>query len=85
MSDTSEKSPKVSSATTKPDAGADTVQQEFDKANEQGFFGTEVDKTPNENYTLQGVASGAPTPETDADAREKAKLAADEAGKAGTV
>lgn len=37
----------------------------------QGFRGTEVDPTPNENYTVAGVTSGAPTPETDvANARE---------------
>ncbi len=33
----------------------------------QGFRGTEVDPTPNENYTVAGVTSGAPTPETDVD------------------
>lgn len=32
---------------------------------EQGFRGIEVDPTPNENYTVAGVTSGAPTPETD--------------------
>jgi hypothetical protein len=47
------------------DAGERELQETFDKANEQGFFGEEQDKTPNENYTLQGVTSGAKTPETD--------------------
>jgi hypothetical protein len=37
------------------------------REHEQGFRGTEVDPTPNENYTVQGVTSGAPTPETDVD------------------
>lgn len=57
----------------KPDAsveaakevGADEVQARFDEAEEKGFFGPTIDKTPRENYTLQGVGSGAETPETD--------------------
>jgi hypothetical protein len=61
------------SAATKADgvkaaeSAAKELQETFDKANEQGFFGDEVDSTPNENYTVQGVTSGAPTPETDAE------------------
>ena len=42
----------------------------------QGFRGLKVDPTPNENYTVAGVTSGAPTPETDegaADAAAKAQ------------
>lgn len=34
--------------------------------NEQGFRGVEADETPNENYTVAGVTSGKPTPETEA-------------------
>jgi hypothetical protein len=41
------------------------VQEKVDKETEQGFRGTEVDPVPNENYTVAGVTSGAPTPETD--------------------
>lgn len=41
------------------------VQDAFDQANEQGYFGTVTDPTPNENYTVAGVVKGAPTPETD--------------------
>lgn len=37
------------------------VKEETD----QGFWGEEVDETPNENYTVAGVTSGKPTPETD--------------------
>ncbi|GHH58128.1 hypothetical protein [Streptomyces candidus] len=49
-----------------PDDGvAREIQRVTDEAEEKGFFGTEVDPTPNENYTLQGVTSGAPTPESD--------------------
>lgn len=32
-----------------------------------GFRGVQVDKTPNENYTVAGVVAGKPTPETKAD------------------
>lgn len=45
------------------EVGADEVQARFDEANEKGFFGNVPDETPNENYTLKGVTSGAPTPE----------------------
>jgi hypothetical protein len=47
------------------EVGADEVQAKFDEAEEQGFFGEAVDETPRENYTVKGVGSGAPTPETD--------------------
>lgn len=39
----------------------------------QGYLGFEVDPTPNENYTLEGVGQGLPTPETDAGAAAAAK------------
>lgn len=58
--------------TTATDAGADQVQSQLDKEQQQGFRGTEVDQTPNENYTVGGVTSGAPTPETDAEQKRKA-------------
>ncbi len=41
------------------------VQKVVDRETEQGFRGVEVDPTPNENYTVDGVVAGAPTPETD--------------------
>lgn len=47
------------------DGGAAEVQARVDKETEQGFRGTEADSTPNENYTVGGVTSGKPTPETD--------------------
>ena len=50
---------------TVTDAGQAELQAAADKEQEQGFVGTEVDQTPNENYTLKGVTSGAPTPETE--------------------
>lgn len=43
-------------------AGSAVIQEQA-----QGFRGVEVDPTPNENYTVAGVTSGAPTPETDVD------------------
>lgn len=51
------------------------VQEQADEDAQRGFRGTEVDPTPNENYTVAGVTSGAPTPETDPDAAEQARLA----------
>lgn len=51
------------------DAGGDEVQASFDAAEEKGFFGEAIDETPRENYTVQGVGSGAETPETNAELR----------------
>lgn len=48
-----------------PDAGASQVQAKMDEETDQGFRGVKVDPTPNEAYTVQGVTSGAPTPETE--------------------
>lgn len=51
-------------------AVADTaaeVHANVDIDTERGFRGVEVDPIPNENYTVAGVLSSAPTPETDAD------------------
>lgn len=45
------------------EAANEQVQEQVDAENEQGFRGTEVDLTPNENYTVQGVTSGADVPE----------------------
>ena len=55
------------------DSGEAEVQANVDEANEQGFLGTRVDPTPLENYTLEGVTSGKPTPETDADLAAEAR------------
>lgn len=57
------------------DKVAAQVQKKVDEETEQGFRGVEVDPTPNENYTVSGVTSGKPTPETDAKAAEKANQA----------
>lgn len=45
----------------------DQAQETVDKETQQGFRGTEVDLTPNENYTVAGVTSGADVPEAHAD------------------
>ncbi len=67
----------------KADKSTAEVQEQVDRENAQGFRGVEVDPTPNENYTVAGVTSGAPTPETDDDAAEEARRAqADVARKA---
>jgi hypothetical protein len=52
------------------------LQARTDKELEQGFRGVEVDPTPNDNYTVAGVTSGAPTPETDEGQAEEARLQA---------
>ncbi len=49
------------------------IQEKFDKEQNQGFRGAEVDPTPNENYTVAGVTKGLPTPETDAGAAKDAR------------
>ncbi|MBA3587304.1 MAG: hypothetical protein H0W41_06680 [Chloroflexi bacterium] len=58
------------------DGGADQVQAAVDKETEQGFRGTKVDPTPDSHYSVAGVTSGKPTPETDAKAAAKANEAA---------
>jgi hypothetical protein len=54
------------------DAHTDEVQAKVDEETSQGFRGVEVDATPNDAYTVSGVTSGAPTPETDKDTARKA-------------
>ena len=46
------------------DGGAAEVQAQLDKENEKGYRGVRTDETPLENYTVAGVTSGKPTPET---------------------
>jgi hypothetical protein len=58
------------------DLGASEVEAKVDEAEEQGFIGTKVDPTPNEHYTVEGVTTGKPTPETDPDAHAEAQAAA---------
>lgn len=46
------------------EAGNAEVQEKIDAESEQGYRGFVADTTPNENYTVAGVTSGKPTPET---------------------
>lgn len=62
--------------TTKPTVEkASSTEGQMEMETRQGFRGTEVDPTPNENYTVAGVISGAPTPETDAAHAESVRRA----------
>lgn len=45
----------------------------IEAAQAQGFHGFVPDPTPNENYTVTGVTSNAPTPETDKKLRTQAR------------
>lgn len=49
----------------KADAGTAQVQERVDAEEEQGFRGVAPDPTPNAHYSVDGVTSGKPTPETD--------------------
>lgn len=67
---------------TPNDGVAQAIQKATDEAEEQGFFGTKVDPTDNEAYTLKGVTSGAPTPETDPDYAREVRQKLDDADRA---
>ena len=47
------------------DRATEQVQERADEETAQGYRGTVPDPTPNRNYTAEGQAEGAPTPETD--------------------
>jgi hypothetical protein len=55
------------------DQAVEEVQKTVDAENEQGFIGQQVDPTDRANYTVGGVTSEAPTPETDEGAAEEAR------------
>jgi hypothetical protein len=44
---------------------AGQVQEAVDAETERGYLGGKADPTPNEHYTVDGVTSGKPTPESD--------------------
>lgn len=73
MSDNDRKTSNRKAPTT--DAGEQEAQRLADQVEAQGFIGRKVDPTPNEAYTLRGVTSGQPTPETDAGAAREAREA----------
>ena len=47
-----------------------TINEKLEQEQAQGYRGTVPDPTPNENYTVSGVTSGKPTPETDREAHD---------------
>lgn len=57
------------------------VQAQVDEDNRRGYRGVEVDPTDNAAYSVAGVTSGEPTPETDEGARERAEKAQREASR----
>lgn len=61
------------------DQAVSEVQKTVDAENERGYIGTAVDPTDRANYTVGGVTSGAPTPETDEGAAEEARKAVQQA------
>lgn len=65
--------------TLTPEAGDDVgegqLQEVKDREEEHGLRGAKVDPTPNENYSVEGVTSGAPTPETDESVRDENRVA----------
>lgn len=65
MSEKKQSEPRGEGGNPADEAGAAEVQAKVDEANEKGYYGEVPDDTPNENYTLKGVTSGAPTPETE--------------------
>lgn len=46
---------------------AGDLPEKVEEAEQKGLWGNEVDTTPNENYTVAGVTSGAPVPESSSD------------------
>ncbi|GIE30166.1 hypothetical protein Ait01nite_032110 [Actinoplanes italicus] len=73
--ETSEAGQKAKDDAVNADRSTAEVQAKVDEDQARGFRGVEVDPTPNENYTIAGVTSGAPTPETDDAAAETARKA----------
>ncbi|MEU2724072.1 hypothetical protein [Streptomyces smyrnaeus] len=77
-----DKSTSRAKKTTHDDPVAEQVQQVVDAAEGQGFYGVEVDPTPNEAYTLKGVTAGQPTPENDPEYARKVRRQLDDAARA---
>lgn len=66
---------KAKADAVKADTSTAQVQAKADEDAARGFRGVEVDPTDNTAYTIAGVTSGMPTPETDDDAAEAARKA----------
>jgi hypothetical protein len=71
----SKSTPTPKSTEKATEKATDEVQEAVDSETEQGFRGVEVDQTPNENYTVQGVTAGKPVPEAEADPTEARRKA----------
>lgn len=56
---------KASTAGKAAEASTAALQAQVDEAEQQGYFGSTPDDTPNRAYTVAGVTEGAPTPETE--------------------
>lgn len=82
--ETSDAGRKAKADAEKADDASKTADEVIGREVEQGFRGVEVDPTPNENYTMAGVVKGAPTPETDDSAAEKARKAAQDVSRKST-
>lgn len=62
----------MEASTSKSSKSSKSSDSPYEQAVDQGYIGVQVDPTPNDNYTIDGVTSGAATPETDADAKAAA-------------
>lgn len=69
---------KAKSDAQNADSTTAEVQRVADEETEKGYRGLPADPTPNENYTVAGVTSGAPTPETSDAQAKKARAHQDE-------
>lgn len=72
-SDTTSNTTKQTDTAKGTQSTATQPQEIIDREASQGFRGSEVDSTPNENYTVAGVTSGAPTPETDVESAKQVR------------
>lgn len=57
------------------DLGQEEVEKNLQEEQDKGYRGNKIDPTPNSHYTVAGVTSGKPTPETDEKAFEEAQRA----------
>lgn len=80
MSEKQTKNDQPKSSTSK-DAGEAEMQAIHDKETDQGYRGVVADPTPNSAYTIAGVTSGEPTPETHEEMADKAAARARELGR----
>jgi len=63
------------SDTQKADSTAEQIQENVDEAEAKGHLGVKPSRVPNSAYTVAGVTSGTPTPETDEALADEAHMA----------